>query len=56
MRGVIGTIDNLIPKNKKLVDQPIIGFDWHPEKIGLYAMCALDQTLRVGMVTRLANV
>jgi len=51
--GVPGTVELL--NSKKLADQPIVGFDWNQDKMGLACMCALDQTVKVVIVTRLQN-
>ncbi|KAL4422588.1 hypothetical protein ABPG75_008785 [Micractinium tetrahymenae] len=34
--------------------QPVSGFDWSPDKEGVFVAAAFDQTVRVGMVSRLA--
>ena len=34
--------------------QPVSGFDWSPDKAGLFVAAAFDQTVRVGMVSQLA--
>lgn len=50
-KGVPGTVTQL--NSRRLSDQPIVSFDWHPEKQGLCVMTALDQTVKVGIVTKL---
>ena len=50
-RGVAGALERLAARG--LSSQPLTGFDWSPDKLGLFACTALDQTLRVGFVTRL---
>lgn len=50
-KGVMGTVKLL--NSKKISDQPIVSFDWSPDKTGLAAMCCLDQTVRVAVVTKL---
>jgi hypothetical protein len=49
--GVMGS--NKLLNSKKLAEQPIVSFDWHMEKQGLAVMCALDQTVKVALVTKL---
>jgi hypothetical protein len=49
--GVAGTLE-LMAENK-LTEQPITGFRWNSEKTGLFCCTALDQCVRVGMVTKL---
>ncbi|KNE72142.1 hypothetical protein AMAG_16634 [Allomyces macrogynus ATCC 38327] len=39
--------------NATVADQPVASFDWSPDKQGLCAFTAFDQTVRVGIVTRL---
>lgn len=51
IHGVPGSVELL--NSRVVTSQPIVGFDWHPEKMGLAAMCALDQTARVTIVTKL---
>ena len=48
--GVAGSVE--LVNSKNLSTQPIGGFDWHPDKPGLFVCCAYDQMVRVGMVTR----
>jgi len=50
-KGVIGNLTLL--NSKDVTTQPIIGYDWHPDKIGLSCMVALDQSVKVYIVTRL---
>lgn len=49
--GVAGTVSML--QNVTLSTQPISGFDWSPDKLGLCVCCSFDQTLRVLIVTKL---
>jgi hypothetical protein len=53
-RGVMGSVQLL--NSRKLADQPIVSLDWHTDKAGLFAATALDQTVKVGLVTKLASV
>lgn len=46
--GVAGTTALLM--EEQLSDQPVSGFQWHAEKMGLFCCVALDQCLRVGLV------
>ncbi len=50
-KGVIGNIELL--NDQKIADQPIVGFDWNKEKIGLGVATSLDQKLQVILVTKL---
>lgn len=51
MRGVMGRTELL---NARIVSsQPIVGFDWHPDKEGLACAVSLDQQVRVLIVTKL---
>jgi hypothetical protein len=38
--GVTGRVELL--NEKKLSDQPIVGLDWHADKLGLGCICSLD--------------
>ena len=49
--GVAGTVELVATKN--LSTQPICAFDWSPDKEGLCVMASFDQTVRVGVVTKL---
>mmetsp|Transcript_5286 Transcript_5286/g.10103 ORF Transcript_5286/g.10103 Transcript_5286/m.10103 type:complete len:358 (-) Transcript_5286:33-1106(-) len=53
-RGVMGTANLL--NSRKFSDQPIVAYDWHPDKNGLAVMACLDQTVKVGIVTKLNKV
>jgi WD40 repeat protein len=49
--GVAGNVELL---NSRVVStQPIVSFDWSPDREGLCCMSSLDQTLKVYIVTRL---
>lgn len=50
-RGVSGSMLQL--SKHQLSEQPVSGFHWNADKIGLFCAVALDQTLRVGLVTKL---
>ena len=50
-KGVVGNLSIL--NTKDITTQPIVGFDWHPDKLGLATLVALDQTVKVYLVTRL---
>lgn len=50
-RGVAGSLSLL--NTKEITTQPIVCYDWHPDKSGLACMVALDQSLKVSIVTRL---
>ncbi|KAF8061309.1 WDR92 [Scenedesmus sp. PABB004] len=49
--GVVGSMQQLA--SRTLSSQPVNGFDWSPDKAGLFVCSAFDQCLRVGFVTRL---
>ena len=50
-RGVAGRAELL---NARVVSsQPLVAWDWSPDKEGLAVAAALDQTLRVFIVTKL---
>lgn len=49
--GVVGTVSLL--QNVTLSTQPISGFDWSPDKLGLCVATSFDQTLRVLITTKL---
>ncbi|BDA48861.1 WD repeat-containing protein 92 [Coccomyxa sp. Obi] len=49
--GVAGTVEELAQAS--LSTQPLSAFDWCPERAGLFCCGALDQVLRVGLVTGL---
>lgn len=49
--GRPGTVELL--NARLLCGQPIVGWDWSPDKEGLACAVSLDQQLRVFLVTRL---
>jgi WD repeat-containing protein 92 len=49
--GVAGTAELL--NSRVISTQPIVSFDWSPDKAGLCCLTSLDQTLRVFIVTKL---
>jgi len=49
--GVTGRLELL--NEKKLAEQPIVAVDWHQDKFGLGCACALDQTVKVIICTKL---
>lgn len=49
--GVAGTSALLM--EEQISDQPISGFHWNADKLGLFCCVALDQCLRVGMITNM---
>ena len=51
IKGVIGSVEML--NDKAIAQQPIVGYDWNADKIGLGVSCALDQTLKIIIVTKL---
>lgn len=50
-KGIIGTLEIL--NSKEITTQPIVSLDWHPDKMGLAGLVALDQSIKVYLVTRL---
>ena len=50
-KGVAGFLEKLNDSN--LATQPLSGFDWSPDKLGLCCMCGLDQTVKVVIATKL---
>ncbi|KAF4676295.1 WD repeat-containing protein 92 [Perkinsus chesapeaki] len=49
--GVAGTVELL--NQRDVSTQPIVAFDWHPDKLGLAVMGSLDQTVKVAICTKL---
>ena len=49
--GVAGTVELL--NSRVISTQPIVSFDWSPDREGLCCMSSLDQTLKVYVITRL---
>lgn len=49
--GVPGSVELL--NSKVISTQPIVSFDWSPDKEGLAALACLDQTVRAYIVTKL---
>ncbi len=52
--GIAGSVELLNYKN--VSSQPVSGFDWSPDKEGLFACVAFDQSVRVGFATKLNKV
>ena len=50
-KGVAGYVEKL--NDCSVAQQPISGLDWSPDKLGLACMCALDQTVKVVITTKL---
>lgn len=50
-KGVIGSLEIL--NSKEITTQPIVSLDWHPDRLGLAGMVALDQTVKLYLFTRL---
>jgi len=53
-RGVMGSVHQL--NSRKFSDQPIVSFDWHTDKQGLFVCTALDQTVKIGITTKLQTL
>jgi hypothetical protein len=51
MMGVAGQVEVL--QKAIVAEQPVSAFDWSMDKQGLCAFTAFDQTVRVGIVTKL---
>ncbi|CAM9370319.1 unnamed protein product [Chrysoparadoxa australica] len=49
--GVAGSVELL--NSRVISTQPIVSFDWSPDREGLCALACLDQSLRVYIVTKL---
>jgi WD40 repeat protein len=52
--GVAGSVELLSTRN--FSSQPIASFDWSPDKEGLFVCGSFDQSIRVGVVTKLNKV
>lgn len=51
--GVPGKVELL--NSRVISSQPIVSFDWSPDREGLCCLSCLDQTVRVYIVTKLAK-
>ncbi|KAL9181582.1 hypothetical protein ACHAXT_010387 [Thalassiosira profunda] len=49
--GVAGTVELL--NSRVISTQPIVSFDWSPDREGLCCLCSLDQTMKVYICTKL---
>mmetsp|Transcript_10060 Transcript_10060/g.7553 ORF Transcript_10060/g.7553 Transcript_10060/m.7553 type:complete len:103 (+) Transcript_10060:771-1079(+) len=49
--GVAGKVELL--NEKQVAEQPIVSLDWNVDKTGLAVICALDQTVKVVIATKL---
>ena len=49
--GIAGSVELL--NSRVLSTQPIVSFDWSPDRAGLACMSALDQTMKIYIVTKL---
>jgi hypothetical protein len=52
--GVAGTHAQLA--DRIISSQPVSGFDWSTDKAGVFVAAAFDQTLRVGLASRLTGL
>lgn len=52
--GVMGTIELI--SSADISTQPVLSFDWHSDREGLCAMGCLDQSVKVGFVTKLKTL
>lgn len=48
--GVAGRLERVARQCP--TQQPVCGFDWSPDKAGLFVCASLDQCIRLGFVTR----
>ncbi|KAJ3276996.1 WD repeat-containing protein 92 [Terramyces sp. JEL0728] len=53
-QGVVGKVE-LIQSNN-VAEQPVGAFNWSPDKAGLCVFAAYDQTVKIGMVTRIGSI
>lgn len=51
--GVAGKVELL--NSRVISSQPIVSFDWSPDREGLCCLSCLDQTVRVFIVTKLGK-
>ena len=49
--GVAGSVESVA--RAEVSTQPICAFDWSPDRLGLFACAALDQSVYVGIATNL---
>ena len=49
--GVAGTVEEIA--QAEMSTQPVCAFDWSPDRLGLFACAALDQSVYVGIATNL---
>ena len=52
--GVAGTAAAVAERT--ISSQPVSGFDWSPDKPGVFVAAAFDQTVRVGLASRAAGL
>lgn len=52
-KGVAGSLELL--NDRKIAEQPVVAWDWNNDKLGLAVSAALDQTLKIVIVTRLQS-
>eukprot|EP00891_Asterochloris_glomerata_P000233 jgi/Astpho2/233/fgenesh1_pm.00010_%23_7_t len=52
--GVAGTMH--LKAERELSTQPVVAFDWSPDKEGLFCTGSFDQCVRVGFVTKLKTI
>jgi len=52
--GVAGTIKLL--GSEVISPQPVLAFDWNADKEGLCVFASLDQTVKIGIVTKLKTL
>ncbi|CDJ45214.1 WD domain, G-beta repeat-containing protein, putative [Eimeria tenella] len=50
-RGIVGTQQVL--NDAEVSSQPVVAWDWHPQKTGLAVCASLDQQIRLTVVTKL---
>jgi len=49
--GISGSVELL--NSRVISTQPIVSFDWSPDRQGLCCLTSMDQTLRVFVITKL---
>jgi len=54
LKGVPGTVE--LMNSRVIGTQPVVSFDWSPDKAGLACLAALDQTVRVIVTTKLERL
>ena len=53
--GVAGSLESVCP-SQNFSSQPIMSFNWHPQKRGLGVLVSLDQQIKIAIVTKLETI